>query len=134
MRSFLISISAVAVTLSAPATSATPSNSEQVWATVERRNQSWVEGKRDEYLAIHHPDYLRWHLNQPRLDTKADVGAFWDRLHRNETSYSIRVIPEKLQFLAGGKVAIAHYTVEEVVRIEPSDARQPQQALRQARR
>ena len=47
--------------------------------------------------------------------------AFWDRLHRTETSLSIRVIPEKLQFLADGRVAIAHYTIEEVVRMEPGD-------------
>jgi hypothetical protein len=116
-----ISIAVTGVALFATSAWAAPSPPEEVWAPVERRNQSWVEGKRDEYLAIHHPDYLRWHLNQPRLDTKADVVAFWDRLHRNETSFSIKVMPERLQFLADGKVAIAHYTVEEVVRIEPSD-------------
>ena len=121
MRTYLLAlVTAASLNLSGTAVAAAPSKSDQVWATVERRNQSWVEGKREEYLAIHHPDYMRWDLNQPRLDTKADVGAFYDRLHRNETSFSIKVIPERLQFLASGRVAIAHYTVEEVVRIDPS--------------
>jgi hypothetical protein len=61
---FITLIAANFLTLPGPSASAGPSASEQVWATVERRNQSWVEGKRDEYLSIHHPDYLRWSLHE----------------------------------------------------------------------
>ena len=127
LRSFIL-VAAASAALFATSAGAAQSATEEVWATVERRNQSWVEGKREEYLGICHPDYLRWNLNQPQLDTKADVGAFWDRLHRKETSLSIKVIPERLQFLANGQVAIAHYTVEELVRIEDSDTPKSQKS------
>ena len=98
---------------------------EQVWQAVEARNQAWVEDDRATYLAIHHPGYARWHRREPRLEERSDVEAFWNRVHDVEQSVSIEVVPERLQFLADGKVAVAHYTIGEVVEYRVDTQRGP---------
>lgn len=98
-----------------------------VWSVVEARNAAWVANDRDAFMATVHPDYARWNRREPRLELYDDVSGFWEGVREHETSVSIDVIPERVQFLADGKAAIAHYTIEEVVEYvgEPFTQRGP---------
>ena len=88
---------------------------DAVWAAVDARNQAWVRNDREAYLSVHHPGYARWNRREMRLETKNDVQEFWDRVRQSERSLSIEVLPVSVQYLAEGRVAIAHYSIKEEV-------------------
>lgn len=102
--------------VAACATSLVPMTSDAaVWAAVDARNQAWVRNDKEAYLSVHHPDYSRWNRREMRLETKNDVQEFWDRVRQREHSLSVEVQPVSVQYLAEGRVAIAHYSIEEEV-------------------
>ena len=98
---------------------ATPSartiSDKAVWRAVEARHESWVRNDEEAYLSVHHPDYARWNRREMRLETMDDVQEFWDRVRQSELSLSIEVQPVSVQYLAGGRLAIAHYSITEEV-------------------
>ena len=88
---------------------------QRVWEVVKARHQSWVQNDKAEFFSTYHPDFARWSRSRNQLESTRDLDKFWANIRENERSISIDVEPERLQFLAEGRIAIAHYTVVEVV-------------------
>ncbi|RIJ14342.1 nuclear transport factor 2 family protein [Henriciella mobilis] len=88
-------------------------NEADVWAIVEARNATWAQNDRDGHMAIYHPDFLRWSIGSDRLLTKDSFGSLWDTIKSNEVVKRLEIIPKYIQFYADGKVAVAHYTIDE---------------------
>lgn len=86
---------------------------EQVWATVDVRNSTWLSDDFDGHMAMYHPDFRRWSVSQPSLMTRDSFADLWSRIKANERVLSLEVLPEELTFAAEGQVAIAHYTIDE---------------------
>jgi hypothetical protein len=86
---------------------------ESVWRAVLARNTTWLENDFAGHLALYHPEFRRWSLNEPTLMTKAGFAALWNSIKANEEVISLDVDLEEVVFYANSSVAIAHYTTNE---------------------
>ena len=86
---------------------------EEVWAVVEKRNSTWTENDFDGHMAIYHPEFRRWSLHSKTLMTKDIFASFWDGIKKNEEVIKIDIDRNDMQIFQDGKLAIAHYTINE---------------------
>ena len=114
MAKFVILVSAV-LSLAGCITTDGDQPGQRVWDVVKARHQAWVKNDKAAFFATYHPDFARWTRSRNQLESTRDLDNFWANIRENERSVSIKVEPERLQFLAEGRIAIAHYTVIEVV-------------------
>ena len=87
---------------------------EEVWEVVQKRNTTWLENDFKGHMAIYHPDFRRWSLHSKTLMTKDIFASFWDGIKKNEAVMKIEVERKEMQLLDEGRLAIAHYTIDEI--------------------
>ena len=87
---------------------------EEVWEVVKKRNSTWLENDFAGHMSIYHPDFRRWSLHSKTLMTKEIFASFWDGIKKNEAVVKIDIERKEMQLLEEGRLAIAHYTVDEV--------------------
>ena len=86
---------------------------EAVWKVVELRNSTWAENDFQGHMAIYHPEFRRWTLHSNELMTKDIFASFWEGIKSNEEVLEIDVERKEMQILDDGKLAVAHYTINE---------------------
>lgn len=87
---------------------------EEVWEVVQKRNTTWLENDFKGHMAIYHSDFRRWSLHSKTLMTKDIFASFWDGIKKNEAVIKIEVERKEMQLLDEGRLAIAHYTIDEI--------------------
>ncbi|MEL7445423.1 MAG: hypothetical protein AAGK02_06370 [Pseudomonadota bacterium] len=108
-------LAALLVSCAEPGPTPAPSDIEAaVWKAVEKRSESWVSGDQETFEDTHHPEFARWLARRGKLETKTDLDTLWQRQRNRRSALSQTVTPERVQVLADGRIAIAHYTLLEV--------------------
>lgn len=87
---------------------------KEVWEVVKKRNSTWLENDFVGHMAVYHPDFRRWSLHSKTLMTKEIFASFWEGIKKNEKVISIEIERKEMQILDEGRLAIAHYTIDEV--------------------
>ncbi len=87
---------------------------EEVWEVVRKRNTTWLENDFSGHMDIYHKDFRRWSLHSKTLMTKEIFASFWEGIKKNEAVIKIDIERKEMQLLDEGRLAIAHYTVDEV--------------------
>lgn len=85
----------------------------EIWEQVEKRNSTWVDADFEAHMSVYHPDFQRWALNSPRILDRDTFAGLWDAIKADEEALTLKVQPERIQWLVHGQAAVAHYVIDE---------------------
>lgn len=104
---------ALAIAAAVSGCSASKPDDAAVWQAVKARNQSWLSDTPEDHAQHYHEQFARWKRRDSELMRRSDIPDYRRSVDGHERTLAIKVIPQELVWLGNGKVAIAHYTLEE---------------------
>ena len=82
---------------------------KEVWEAVATRFSTWKDNDFDGHMAVYHPLFRRWSLDNTKLMTKEDFKGLWDQMKNNEQVIDMELEPVEIVFYDSGNMAIVHF-------------------------